>query len=95
MERDFIVVERYDGPWRLVVDPEQMWFNRSASRSYDDRNGTFGGSALAVNPKGTAIAIPFGSYNTMTACVKRGVAFAWRGRAPLDGGLDVIAKDKP
>jgi hypothetical protein len=92
MERDFIV-ERNDGPWRLEVDPEMMWFNRSASRSLDDTDGTFGGSAYAVNPKGIKLAVPFGSYDTMSACVKHGIMFAWRGRHPLDGGLDIVAKD--
>lgn len=93
--RDFIV-EREDGPWRLEVDPGQMWFNRSASRSHDDTDGTFGGTAWAVNPKGTKMTVAFGSYNTMTECVKRGIAFSWRGRlgTPFDGGLDIIAKDR-
>jgi hypothetical protein len=93
MERDFIV-ERADGPWRLEVDPEMMWFNRSASRSRDDTDGTFGGSALAVNPAGIKMPIAFGSYDTMTVCVKRGIGFVWRGgeHAPLMSGLDIIAK---
>jgi hypothetical protein len=95
IERDFIL-ERDDGPWRIEVDPEMMWFNRSASRSHDDTDGTFGGSAMAVNPAGTKLPVAFGSYDTMTACVKRGVEFLWRGgeHTALNSGLDIIAKAK-
>lgn len=88
-----IIIDRHDGPWRVEVDPGDMWCNRAAARSYDDHAGTWGGSGVAVNPAGVRLHFQFGSYDTMTACVRCGFGWLWRGGQPFGGGLDIIAKD--
>lgn len=76
-----------------VVD--DLWFNRSASRcKWTDHTGTWGGSGRMMLHDADKLGMPFmfGSYDTMTECVKQPIATSWRGRAWCSG-IDITAKE--
>lgn len=77
----------------LAVRVTDIWPSASASRSHDDKLGTWGGSAVATigGENACELGFHFGSYETVTQCARYGFESAWRGY-PWASGLDVTGR---